>query len=67
MKPLVFPLAAALLATFAAAESGPRPLFNGKDLTGWSGDGYEVKDGAIVCTPQGKNLVYQEVDRKSVV
>ncbi|MBN8460274.1 MAG: DUF1080 domain-containing protein [Verrucomicrobia bacterium] len=61
MKPLVFPLAAALLATFAAAESGPRPLFNGKDLTGWSGEGYEVKDGAIVCTPQGKNLIYQEV------
>ncbi len=31
-------------------------LFNGKDLTGWTGDGYEVKDGAIYCTPNGKNL-----------
>ena len=33
------------------------PLFNGKDLTGWTGEGYVVKDGAIVCTPEGKNLV----------
>lgn len=31
-------------------------LFNGKDLSGWSGDGYQVKDGAIICTPKGKNL-----------
>ena len=31
-------------------------LFNGKDLTGWTGTGYEVKDGAIVCSPKGKNL-----------
>lgn len=31
-------------------------LFNGKDLTGWVGDGYVVKDGSIVCTPQGKEL-----------
>ncbi|WP_193214899.1 3-keto-disaccharide hydrolase [Luteolibacter marinus] len=33
------------------------PLFNGRDLSGWTGDGYVVEDGAIVCTPQGKNLV----------
>ncbi len=32
-------------------------LFNGKDLTGWTGSGYDVKDEAIVCTPKGKNLV----------
>ncbi|MGB1128569.1 MAG: 3-keto-disaccharide hydrolase [Haloferula sp.] len=33
------------------------PLFNGKDLTGWKGEGYAVEDGAIVCTPKGKNLM----------
>jgi hypothetical protein len=35
-------------------------LFNGKDLTGWTGSGYEVKDGAIVCTPKGKNLTTEK-------
>lgn len=35
-------------------------LFNGKDLTGWTGTGYEVKDGAIVCTPKGKNLTTEK-------
>ena len=36
-----------------------RPVFNGKDLSGWTGDtqAYEVVDGAIVCKPgQGGNL-----------
>ncbi len=32
-------------------------LFNGKDLSGWTGQGYEVVDGAIVCTPEGRNLM----------
>lgn len=35
-------------------------LFNGKDLSGWKGDGYEVVDGAIVTTPAGKNLVTEQ-------
>ena len=34
-----------------------KSLFNGKDLSGWSGNGYDVEDGAIVCTPEGKNLM----------
>ncbi|MDB6079170.1 MAG: hypothetical protein JWO82_2917, partial [Akkermansiaceae bacterium] len=38
------------------AQLVAKPLFNGKDLQGWTGDGYEVKDGTIVCTPSGKNL-----------
>ena len=37
-----------------------RPLFNGKDLTGWKGQGYEVKDGMITCTPKGSNLMTEE-------
>lgn len=34
------------------------PLFNGKDLAGWTGDtrGYAVEDGAIVCRPIGGRL-----------
>jgi hypothetical protein len=37
-----------------------RPLFNGKDLSGWKGEGYAVEGGAIVCTPQGRNLITEE-------
>jgi hypothetical protein len=44
----------------SAAEPVMRPLFNGKDLSGWTGEGYVVEDGAIVCTPQGRNLVTEE-------
>ena len=36
-------------------------LFNGKDLTGWKGEGYTVKDGAIICTPKGRNLMTEKV------
>jgi hypothetical protein len=46
-------------ATPAPAEPGFTALFNGRDLEGWSGavDGYEVRDGAIVCKPgQGGTL-----------
>lgn len=40
---------------------GFTPLFNGVDLTGWTGDtaGYAVEDGAIVCGPKGTNLFTQ--------
>lgn len=31
-------------------------LFDGKTLAGWTGDGYVVEDGAIVCTPKGNFL-----------
>ena len=37
-----------------------RPLFNGKDLTGWKGAGYSVENGAIVCTPEGRNLITED-------
>ncbi len=37
-----------------------RSLFNGKDLTGWKGEGYIVEDGAIACTPKGRNLMTEE-------
>jgi len=43
-------------------EEGFVSLFNGTDLTGWTGstDGYEVQEGAIVCIPKkGGNLYTQ--------
>ena len=47
------------LASFSQAAEF-RPLFNGTDLTGWTGEGYVVEDGAITCTPQGKVLYTTE-------
>ncbi|MCE2961149.1 MAG: DUF1080 domain-containing protein [Akkermansiaceae bacterium] len=44
----------------AEQELKMRSLFNGKDLSGWKGDGYVVEDGAISCTPKGKNLITEE-------
>jgi hypothetical protein len=44
----------------AAETLTMRPLFNGKDLTGWKGEGYIIEDGAITCTPQGRNLITEE-------
>ena len=37
------------------AEEGFIPLFNGKDLTGWTGDtiGHRVEDGILVAEPLG--------------
>jgi Domain of Unknown Function (DUF1080) len=48
--------AAAML--LCAAEAGFTPLFNGKDLTGWtlvkkSGSGYVVENGTLVCPDDG--------------
>lgn len=37
-------------------EAGFVSLFNGKDLTGWSGSGWTVEDGVMVC--HGGNLAY---------
>lgn len=46
-----------ILSATAADLPTPRALFNGNDLSGWTGTGYAVEDGAIVATPEGKNLV----------
>jgi hypothetical protein len=39
-----------------AADLQFTPLFNGKDLTGWVGGGYNVKDGALVPGEKAKVL-----------
>ena len=56
----LFLVIAALVTPLTAEEPTFRPLFNGKDLTGWNGQGYIVEDGAIVSLPKGRNLVTEE-------
>ena len=51
----------AFLSTHAqATPTKTVSLFNGKDLTGWKGTGYEVKDGAVICTRKGRNLMTEK-------
>lgn len=51
---------------FFAGDASFKPLFNGKDLSGWtllskSGSGYVVENGAIVCPEDGGgNLLTEE-------
>ncbi len=56
--PLIFITGALATTTCLASES--QTLFNGKDLTGWTGEGYKVKDATIICTPKGKNLITEK-------
>lgn len=49
------------VAAMAEADYKSLPLFNGKDLTGWKGEGYVVEDGSIVCTPEGRNLTTNRI------
>ena len=42
------------------ADDGFTDLFNGKDLSGWTGSGYEVKDGIITCVKQGRHLTTEK-------
>jgi hypothetical protein len=56
--------------TQAPAEAGFTALFNGRDLTGWTGavDGYQVVDGAILCKAgQGGTLYTLRQYRNFVV
>ncbi len=57
-------LLSTLILSFAVVNAAEvpemRPLFNGTNLEGWTGEGYVVEDGAIVCTPEGKNLISEQ-------
>lgn len=58
---LTLVLTAALTAgAFAAPAPTMHSLFNGKDLTGWTGEGYVVEDETIIGAPEGKNLMTVE-------
>ena len=43
-------------------DQGFKPVFNGKDLTGWAGavDNYMVEDGAITCKPDKGGTIFTE-------
>ena len=45
-----------------AVEEGFTPIFNGKDLSGWTGDleGYSVEDGVIAVLPSASGNLYTE-------
>ena len=56
LRALILAAMAALLPLSShAAEEGFTALFNGKDLSGWTGDtkGYQATDGLLVCKPGG--------------
>ncbi len=57
MKYPFFLLALSSLSLSAA----PATLFNGKDLSGWKGAGYSVKNGVITCSKKGRNLMTEKV------
>jgi len=51
-------------------RQGFEPIFNGRDLKGWTGatDGYEVRDGALACKPgSGGNLFTEKQYRDFIV
>lgn len=52
-----------------AAEDGFYPLFDGKTLNGWQGgtDGYEVKDGVLICKPMGSGNLYTDKEYSNFV
>ncbi len=53
----------------AAAEEGFIPLFNGRDLSGWTGDlgGYEVRDGIIAVLPGASGNLYTDKEYRDFV
>jgi hypothetical protein len=62
-------LTIALMVTFgwqdvSKGADGFEPLFNGKDLSGWTGakENYDVVDGAIVCKPKKGGVLFTEKD-----
>jgi hypothetical protein len=64
------------LPAFAADEAGFKPIFNGKDLTGWEGrkEHWTVEDGAITGTTTKENpakgnnfLIAKDGDKNKVV
>jgi len=70
MRSILLSLAAS--ACVFAAEPGFTSLFNGRDLTGWTlvnkkGDGYSVRDGSIVCAPNGGGNLLTEKEFSNFV
>ncbi len=63
---------AGIIACFAADEPGFLPIFNGKDLSGWTirgqyGPGYIVENGMIVCPSDGGGNLFTEKEYSNFV
>ena len=43
-------------------QAGFKPVFNGKDFTGWAGplDNYQVNNGAVLCKPGKGGTIYTQ-------
>ena len=79
-RPVAIHLAAAAAAiafvcgsmAWAADEEGFKPIFNGKDLTGWKflekrGDGYTAENGMLVCPAGGGGNLFTEKEYANFV
>lgn len=66
---LLLALTAVLIAEDKPSEEGFYPLFDGKTLNGWQGgkDGYEVKDGVLICKPKGSGNLYTDKEYANFV
>lgn len=59
---LALALSTSVFAEDKPSEEGFYPLFDGKTLNGWQGgkDGYEIKDGVLICKPKGGGNLYTD-------
>ena len=65
MKTLLLTFLIVSVASASAQDSKPVPLFNGKDLSGWKGAPYEVRDGVLIS--KGKNLITEKQYRNYIL
>ncbi len=61
-----------LAAAFTLGAAAPKPIFNGRNLDGWSlvggkGPGYVVEDGVLVCPADGGGNLFTDRDYTNFV
>ena len=71
-KTLASLLFAAIASAAPATENGFTPIFNGKNLNGWTlvhgkGPGYVVKNGVIVCPAEGGGNLFTDKEYSNFI